>query len=71
MARDTVRHTLDGWYRYDFFSHLLMPRDRTYRLPLEEGRSARLRFLSYYCPGPDAGCVTFRYRLEDVDASGP
>ena len=55
---------LGEWHRYDFFSHLLIPRERGYRVTLEDGRSARLRFLSYYCPGPEAGCVTFRYRME-------
>lgn len=58
-----LRHPLlENWYRYDFFSHLLTPRDRTYLLRTGEGHMVELDFLSYYCPGPDAGCVTVRFR---------
>jgi len=53
---------LDGWYRYDFFSHLLRPRPRTFALRTADGRYAAIRFLGYYCPGVEAGCLTFRYR---------
>lgn len=58
---EEVQRELSEWYRYDFLSHLLTPRDRAFRVPLEDERTAELRFLSYYCPGPEAGCVTFRY----------
>lgn len=58
---------LEGWYRYDFLAHLLTPRERSYRVPVDGGGSVDLRFLSYYCPGPEAGCPTFRY----VPAAGP
>jgi hypothetical protein len=54
---------LEDWYDYDFFSHLLTPRPRTYAVRTTGGRVATIRFLSYYCPGPDAGCVTLRYAL--------
>lgn len=61
-----LRHPLlEDWYRYDFFSHLLTPRDRTYLLRTGEGRMLELEFLSYYCPGPEAGCVTIRFRPVD------
>lgn len=53
--------TLEDWYQYDFFSHLLSPRPRTYAVRTADGRYAKVRFLSYYCPGTEAGCVTFRY----------
>lgn len=56
-----------GWYDYDFFSHLLTPRPRTYAVRTTGGRTAKIRFLSYYCPGPDAGCVTVRYALPGRD----
>jgi hypothetical protein len=57
------RHPLlADWYRYDFFSHLLLARSRTYAVRTAEGGGVALRFLSYYCPGPEAGCVTLAYR---------
>lgn len=52
---------LADWYRYDFFSHLLFPREITYAVRTADGGHAALRFLGYYCPGVEAGCVTFRY----------
>lgn len=59
-----LRHPLfRDWYEYDFFSHLLRPRPRTYVVRTTGGRYVALRFLGYYCPGTSAGCVTFRYRF--------
>lgn len=63
-----LRHpVLEDWYEYDFFSHLLTPRPRAYAVRTSGGRTVKLRFLSYYCPGPDAGCVTLRYALPGRD----
>lgn len=57
-----LRHPLlESWYRYDFFSHLLEARPRVWAIRTSDGELYKLRFLSYYCPGPEAGCVTFRY----------
>lgn len=52
---------LEAWYDYDFFSHLLTPKPRVYVLRTDDGALVKFRFLSYYCPGPEAGCVTLRY----------
>lgn len=59
-----VHPTLSNWYRYDFLSHLLSPRPRVYAVRTAEGEYAKVEFLSYYCPGPVGGCVTFRYRYQ-------
>lgn len=60
-GRDSVHPVLEEWYTYSFTSHLLTPRPRVYGLRTADGRYARLRFLSYYCPGARPGCVTFEY----------
>lgn len=52
---------LEDWYRYDFFAHVLEPRSDLYAVRTADGRYAVVRFLSYYCPGAESGCVTFRY----------
>lgn len=66
-----LRHPLlEEWYEYDFFSHLLTPRERTYLVRTTDGRLAEVRFLSYYCPGPEAGCVTLRYALSGAGGGG-
>lgn len=49
------------WYRYSMFSHLLYPKPFIYLIRTRDGRYVKLEFLSYYCPGPEPGCVTFRY----------
>ena len=54
------------WYEYNMWSHLLEPLDRAYVLVTTEGRMAKLRVLSYYCPGLQAGCLTLRYEPWDV-----
>lgn len=58
---DTVNTVLDGWYRYGFFSHLLTPAAGTFVLRTHDGRFAKLAVLGYYCPGPEAGCVTLTF----------
>ena len=60
-ARDTANPAMTRWYRYDFLSHLLRPAPATFVLPARAGGHAKLQFLSYYCPGPEPGCLTFRY----------
>lgn len=52
---------LDAWYSYDFFSHMLLTRGRVYALRTAEGHYAKMEVLSYYCPGPQPGCLTLRY----------
>ncbi|WP_420448106.1 HmuY family protein [Candidatus Palauibacter sp.] len=52
---------LERWYRYGFFSHLLEPKDETYVIRTAEGRYAKVRILSYYCPQATPGCVTLLY----------
>lgn len=59
--RDTVNAAIARWYRYSMFSHLLRPRGRVYVIRSRSGRVTKLEFLSYYCPGPEPACVTFRY----------
>jgi hypothetical protein len=51
---------LPRWYRYDFLSHLLRPTGLTYQLRTDGGE-VTLEVLGYYCPGPTAGCLTFRH----------
>ena len=68
-GRDTTETLLNDWYGYSYTSHLLEPRDRTYALRTADGRRVALRFLSYYCPGAQPGCVTLRYRFLDSVAA--
>ena len=60
-ARDTVNPALRRWYDYGFTSHLLTPRPNVYVVRTADGRFAKLQILSYYCPGAQPGCLTFRY----------
>jgi len=53
---------LEDWYEYSWISHILEPAQRTYAVRTADGRYALLRFVGYYCPGGQSGCVTFRYR---------
>ncbi len=59
--RDTVNRAIARWYRYSMFSHLLTPRRQIFAIRSRLGVVTKLEFLSYYCPGPEPGCVTFRY----------
>ncbi len=61
---DSLNAGFDDWYEYGFFSHLLEPRDATYVLRTAEGHYVKLRILSYYCPGPEPGCLTIEYAYQ-------
>ena len=60
-GRDTANPVLERWYRYRLLTHLLEPNAHVYAIRTREGRYAKLEILSYYCPGPRAGCPTIRY----------
>jgi hypothetical protein len=61
QARDSTNQALADWYDYGFTSHLLEPKGRLYAVRTADGRYVKLEILSYYCPGAQPGCVTFRY----------
>jgi hypothetical protein len=58
---DSTNAALRHWYRYNFLTHLLEPNGHTYVIRDRLGGLWRVEVLSYYCPGPDAGCLTIRY----------
>jgi hypothetical protein len=62
---------LGRWYTYGALSHLLEPAGPGYRVRTDLGRTAVLAIVSYYCPGPAAGCFTLRYRLVPEVPPGP
>jgi hypothetical protein len=68
FGRDTVNAAIDRWYRYSMLSHLLKPNGHVYVVRTRESRFAKLEFLSYYCPGVVAGCLTFRYQYQPNNA---
>lgn len=66
FGKDTVNAATAKWYRYSYFTHLLSSTRDVYAVRTAEGGHAKLELLSYYCPGPTPGCVTFRFqRLDD------
>ena len=60
-GRDSTNPATERWYDYGFMSHLLTPKPRSYAVRTADGRYAVVRFLSYYCPGANPGCMTFEY----------
>jgi len=70
-ARRLTSPGRDRWYRYDFLAHLLRPRGLTYAVRTDAGTDFSFAVLSYYCPGPTAGCLTIRYALDSAGAGTP
>lgn len=62
---DTTNAAFHRWYSYSMLSHLLVPKGRLFVVRTREARFAKLELISYYCPGLQAGCLTFRYRFLD------
>ncbi|MFN2399963.1 MAG: HmuY family protein [Gemmatimonadaceae bacterium] len=63
MAQDTANVAIRRWYRYGMLTHLLESAGNVYVVRSRErpARYVKIQVMSYYCPGPNAGCVTFRY----------
>jgi hypothetical protein len=57
----TAPSDLGHWYRYSWLTHLLEPSGHVYEIHSSGGRTFALQIISYYCPGPTAGCLTVRY----------
>jgi hypothetical protein len=66
VRRDSANAAIARWYNYGFTSHLLEPKPYTWLVRTAHGRIARMRILSYYCPGPTPGCLTLRYAFLDA-----
>ena len=52
---------LHKWYNYNWTSHTISSKDRTYAVRTAQGDLVLLSFVSYYCDDGSSGCVTFRY----------
>jgi len=61
VRSDSTNDAIGRWYRYSWTSHLLTALPRSYAVRTAAGKTVRLRFVSYYCPGATPGCVTFEY----------
>ncbi len=68
FGNDTTNPALARWYDYSWLSHVLTPKGHVYAVRTAGGRYAKLEFLSYYCTGPEPGCVTFRYVFQPSGA---
>ena len=58
---DTTNAAIERWYSYNWTSHILEPRPTVWAVRTADGRYAKLQILGYYCPGPQAGCLTFEF----------
>ena len=63
-AAEPRNPAIASWYHYGFFTHVLTPKPRVWAVRTAEGRYAKLEMIGYYCPGPQPGCVTFRYAYQ-------
>jgi hypothetical protein len=57
------------WYDYSYWTHLLESKHEIYAIKLrgDASRAALIRLESYYCAPEGSGCMTFRYRMIDID----
>lgn len=62
---------LGRWYSYSALSHLLQSKGVVYLVTTDEERIAEVDILSYYCPGLEAGCLTWRYQLRPPAPGAP
>jgi hypothetical protein len=52
---------IDKWYNYSYLANVLAPKPVVYIVRTQDGKFAKMRLLSYYCRGGEAGCLTFEY----------
>jgi hypothetical protein len=59
---------LDKWYKYDFWTHRLKPKEQVLAIRTADGHYAKLVILDYYC-GDAAACYTVRYTYQGKDSA--
>lgn len=64
LADGPSNPALEHWYEYSFLAHTLRASPRTYVVRSASGFYAKLQIISYYCPGAEPGCLTFRYAIQ-------
>ena len=63
-AAEPRNPAIASWYHYGFFTHVLTPKPHVWAVRTADGRYAKVELVGYYCPGPQPGCVTFRYAYQ-------
>ena len=56
---------IDKWYKFDFMTFGLEPKDTTYIIRLADGGHTKLKILDYYC-GSTSACYTFKYSYQKI-----
>jgi hypothetical protein len=64
LWNEATNPVIARWYEYSFFAHTLEPLPFTYVIRTADGRYAKIRILSYYCPEAMTGCLTFEYAYQ-------
>src|SRR5438105_3894182 len=57
VRRDSVSALLERWYHYGFTTHLLTSLNHVYVVRTTASMFEKLQIMSYYCPGPNPGCM--------------
>jgi hypothetical protein len=52
---------LHKWYNYNWTTHIVTSKSRTYAVRTAMGEAVLLTFVSYYCDDGSSGCVTIQY----------
>ena len=52
---------LHSWYNYNWTTHTITSKNRTYAVRTATGEVVPLTFTSYYCDDGSSGCITFQY----------
>lgn len=68
FGRDTVNAAMKRWYDYSFTTHVMNPNGHVYGIRTRSRHYAKLEIISYYCPGVEGGCLTFRYAYQPSGA---
>ncbi|NIP99491.1 MAG: hypothetical protein GWM98_02950, partial [Nitrospinaceae bacterium] len=54
------------WYKYNYLTHKLSAKNNVYALRTADGKYAKVKFLSFYCPdNENAGCIKMQYVYQD------
>jgi len=62
---ETENPVLLSWYKYNYFTHKLTPKQNVYAVRTADNKYAKVQFLSFYCENKETGCIQMQYVYQD------
>jgi hypothetical protein len=66
---ETENPVLMKWYKYNYLTHKLTPKNNVYAFRTADTKFAKVQFMSFYCDNKETGCIKMRYVYQNNGAN--